>query len=390
MPRPVSSGGAASGTSEPAAEGGQGMTTHLETSLQQDLDLMRSKVVEMGHMAERAVRRSIRAVIEHDRQQAFAVILRDRYIDEIEKQLDRMCLNFLVRHQPAASLLRFAYSTIKVNLELERVGDYAEGIAREALRLTSIDAPLPLDRLQQIVDLAVPMLHDAIEAFVGQDADLARRTIESDEAVDLLRDKLTADVTQSFRDGSLPFEALYPLVMVARRLERVSDQARNIGMETLYLCTGEIAKHPGSTLLRVLFVDRHHACRSLIAEHIGNTLKEEDFEFSSAGLDPMPVEPETATFMASKGFDVRRTIPRALTDVENLEAQDVIVLLDREARRAFPRRPRKAVLLEWPVADPSQERSDPEAAREAYQSTYDYLDSQIRDLVSAIRDSNRV
>ena len=134
-------------------------------------------------------------MVEKDRQLAFAVILRDQYIDEAEKQLDRLCLQFLVRHQPAASLLRFAYAAIKVNLELERVGDYAESIARQALKLTQVEAPLPLDRLQQIVNLAVPMLHDAIQAFVHQDAELARRTIESDEAVDLLRDKLTDDLT---------------------------------------------------------------------------------------------------------------------------------------------------------------------------------------------------
>jgi phosphate transport system protein len=221
------------------------MTTHLEALLQQDLERIRLKVVEMGGLAESAIRASIRAVLEKDRQLAFAVILRDQYIDQAEKQLDKLCLQFLVRYQPAASLLRLAYATIKVNLELERVGDYAESIARQALKLTDVDAPLPFDRLQQVGNLAVPMLHDAVEAFVRQDADLARKTIEGDEAVDLLRDTLTKDLTLSYKEGRLPFAALTPLITVARRLERVSDQARNIGMETLYMCTGELAKHPG-------------------------------------------------------------------------------------------------------------------------------------------------
>ena len=216
------------------------MTTHLEASLQQDLELIRQKVIEMGELAEQAILDSIRAAVERDRQLAFAVILRDQFIDEAEKQLDRLCLAFLVKHQPAASLLRFAYATIKVNLELERVGDYAEAIARQALKLTQVEDSLPSDRLQQVAGLAIPMLHDAVRAFVNQDAELARRTIETDEAVDLLRDKLTEDLTTLYREGSLPFDALNPLVMIARRLERVSDQARNISMETLYLCTGEI------------------------------------------------------------------------------------------------------------------------------------------------------
>ena len=365
------------------------MTSHLEALLQQDLEQIRSKVVEMGDLAERAIRASIRAVVEKDRQLAFAVILRDQYIDEIEKQLDRLCLQFLVRHQPAASLLRFAYAAIKINLELERVGDYAESIARQALKLTQVEGPLPLDRLQQIVNLAVPMLHDAIQAFVRQDAELARRTSESDEAVDLLRDKLTGDVTRSFKDGSLPFEALNPLVMIARRLERVSDQARNISMETLYMCTGEIAKHPGSDVFKVLFVDEHNACRSLMAEAIGTALQEPGFVFSSAGLDPLPLQETTISFMASKGFDVTRAVPRALTHIANIEHEDVIVLLAPEARSAFPRRPRNTVLLDWHVDDPSTVSGDEATVRAAFEKVYGYVEAQIRDLVSAIRDSGR-
>jgi phosphate transport system protein len=361
----------------------------LESALQRDLDQIRAKVVEMGELAERAIRNSMRAAIEKDRQLAFAVILRDQYIDEAEKQLDRMCLEFLVRHQPVASLLRFAYASIKINLELERVGDYAESIARQALKLTQLDTPLPLERLQQIVSMAVPMLHDAIQAFVHQSPELARKTIESDEAVDLLRDLLTADVTQAFREGKLPFEALNPLVMIARRLERVSDQARNISMETLYMCTGEMVKHPGSSEFRVLFVDEHNACRSLLAEMIGTKLQEPGFVFSSAGLDPTPPDPTTVAFMASEGLDISRAVPKAIARFPNIDHEDVIVLLAPEAKRAFPRRPRKAVLLDWSIDDPSRATGSPTEVRAAYERTYAFIGAQIRDLISAIRDASR-
>lgn len=362
------------------------MKSHLEESLQVDLDEIRGKVVEMGELVETAVRGSLRAVLEKDRQVAYAVILRDSFIDEAEKQLDRLCLRFLVRHQPAAALLRFVYASIRINLELERVGDYAEAIAREALRLSRIDAPLPLDRLQELADLAEPMLHDAIRSFVEQDAALATRTMETDEAVDLLRDKLVSEVTREFREGRLPFEALYPLINVMRRLERVSDQARNISMETFYLLTGEIVKHRGSEVLNVLFVDERSSCRSLMAEFIGTSLADPRFLFLSAGLDPLPIAPATKTFMASKGFDVSRAVPRAVTDVEHLEHQDVIVLLAPEAKRAFPRRPRKAVLIEWPIDDPSTVTGTEAQVRAAYEKAFTFLQGQIRDLVGAVRD----
>jgi phosphate transport system protein len=364
------------------------MSTHFEASLQQDLEMIRSKVVLMAELGEKALLASIRAVVERNRQLAFAVILRDKFIDEAEKQLDKLCLSFLIRHQPAASLLRFAYATIKINLELERVGDYAEAIAREAIRLTQVDATLPIARLQQIVNLAVPMLHDSIQAFVLQDAELARKTMESDEAVDLLRDTLTKDLTSAYKEGRLPFEALNPLVMIARRLERVSDQARNISMETLYMCTGEMVKHPGSDVFRVLFVDEHNSCRSLMAERIGSALQEQEFTFSSAGLDPAPVLPRTVEFMASKGFDVSRAIPRSLSQVSNIDHHHVIVLLAQEAKRAFPRRPRNTVLLDWSVEDPTQVQGSDAEVEAAYQRAYSFIEGQLRDLVSAIRDTN--
>ena len=95
-----------------------------------------------------------------------------------------------------------------------------------------------------------------------------------------------------------------------------------------------------------------------------------------------------ASFMASKGFDVSRTVPRALTSVEDLEHQDVIVLLAPEAKRAFPRRPRKSVLLEWPVDDPSLASGGEAEVRAAHEKTYQVLASQLRELVSAILDQD--
>jgi arsenate reductase len=230
------------------------------------------------------------------------------------------------------------------------------------------------------------MLHDSIQSFVDQDPKLANQTIASDEAVDLFRDKLTADVMQAFRDGRLPFEALYPLISVIRRLERVSDQARNISMETLYLCTGRFAKHPHSSVMDILFVDERSSCLAIMAEAIGTALAEPGFVFASAGVDPAPVEPATIRFMKTKGLDVSTAVPKAVTSVENLELQDVIVLLAPEAKRAFPRRPRKTVMLDWSVEDPSRIRGTEAEVNAAYEKTFAFIEGQIRDLVSAIRN----
>src|SRR5437870_7854830 len=142
------------------------MPTHFEESLQRDIDRIRSKVTHVGELGERALRDCVKALKEHNRQLAYAVILRDQYIDELEKEVDRLCLEFLVRQQPVALHLRFAYATIKINLEPERVGDYAESIARQVLKISSIEPQPSYDKFVAIANLSIPMLQQAVQAFV--------------------------------------------------------------------------------------------------------------------------------------------------------------------------------------------------------------------------------
>src|SRR5689334_4932742 len=170
------------------------MNKHYEESLQRDIDRIRRKVTEMGALAERALKRCLRAIGERNRQLAYSVILRDQRIDELEKEIDRLCLEFIVCQQPVAGTLRFAYATIKINLELERVGDYAESMARQIVNLCGAEnQSFGTERITEIANLAIPMLHDSVSAFVNQDPDLARRAMAAEEAVDRLRHRSSAE-----------------------------------------------------------------------------------------------------------------------------------------------------------------------------------------------------
>jgi len=364
------------------------MSTHLEESLQREVDRIRGKLTEMAALGEKALLDCVKALADRNRQTAYAVILRDQYIDELEKEVDRLCLEFIVRQQPVAGLLRFAYATIKINLELERVGDYAESIARQTLKLLDLNVPFPMDRIEEIANLSIPMLRDATQAFVNQNADLARQTIEIEHAVDLLKSRLNKDLIALFREDKLPFEALNPLVMISRRFERVSDQARNICMETLYMCTGEYVKHAGAEALRVLFVDEHNSCRSQMAEAIAHSLNQPKFIFTSAGIAPQPVAPQTVSYLQNKGLEVAHMTPRAIDQIPNLDHYHVIVLLAPQAKKAFPQKPRKVVFLDWTVTDPSQVEGSPAEMAAAYDAAYDFLQEHIRDLVQAILGEN--
>ena len=360
------------------------MATYLETSVQRDIDRIRTKVTEMGALAEVALQDCIKAVAEHDRQLAYAIILRDQYIDEKEKEIDRLCLEFLVRQQPVAGPLRFAYSTIRINLELERVGDYAESIARRLLKLREMPATFPREQFIELARCATAMLHDAVKAFVEQDAELARKTIELEDGIDLRSSKLIKDIVLLFRENHLPFEALDPLTMMVRRFERVADQAQNICTEVLYMCTGEYAKHSGSEVFRVLFVDDHDACLTKMVELIANSLGQPKFIFTSAGLDPRPMAPETITFLQQKGHDTSYLVPKILHQVPNLDHYHLIVALSPEVKKAFPRRPRKGVYLDWIVPDPSVLAGTPTQATEAYERAYKTIKESIDDFVQAI------
>ena len=360
------------------------MASHFEESLQRDIERIRGKVSQMGGLAEQALRRSVQALRERNRPLAYAVILRDKRIDELEKELDRLCLEFLVRQQPVAGPLRFAYSTIRINLELERVGDYAESIARQSLKLVPLEIKLPIDRVEEIASLSIPMLRNSVEAFVKQDADLARQTIAVEETVDGLKSSLNKDVVTLFRESKIPFEALNPLMMITRRLERVSDQARNICMEVLYMCTGEYSRHQGGEVFRLLFVDEHNSCRSQMAEAIANSLDQPKFIFSSAGIDPQPIAPTTIHYLRDKRLDTSRLTPKALSQIPNLDHYHVIVALAKEAEKAFPPKPRKVVFLDWSVADPSRVKGTAAEITTAYEATYKFLHEHIKDLVEAV------
>ena len=228
------------------------------------------------------------------------------------------------------------------------------------------------------------MLRDATRAFVNQDAELARQTIETESVVDLLKSKLNRYLIALFRENKLPFEALNPLIMISRRFERVSDQARNICMETLYMCTGEYVKHSGAEAFRVLFVDEHNACQSQMAEAIAHALNQPKFIFTSAGLEPQPMHPTTVSFMKEKGFDVAHMVPKAINQVPNLDHYHVLIVLTPEARKAFPRKPRKEVILDWSVKEPSQTQGSHADVNAAYESTYNFIHEHISDLVGAI------
>ena len=151
------------------------MSPKLEISLQRDIDRIRGKVIKMGELAQEALRMCIQVLKDDNRQLAYSVILRDRYIDELEQELDCLCQEFLIRQQPVAGNFRFVFATIKINNGLERIGDYAESIARQFLTVSSLNVKPSYGKIIEIADLSIPMLRNALQSFADEDPEMAKQ-----------------------------------------------------------------------------------------------------------------------------------------------------------------------------------------------------------------------
>jgi phosphate transport system protein len=358
--------------------------SHLEAVLQHDIDLIRGKLLDMLVLDEQALTRAFTAFAKRDRQLAYSVILRDQDVDALDAALDQLCLAFIVRHQPAAGHLRFVYSASKIVNLLERVGDYAESIARQVLLLSSLNYDVPTGKFNELANLAIPMLHNAVHAFVDRNTDLARTTMASEPRVNQIRDSLTSDLLDWREQGRLPLEALNPLITVARRFERASDQATNICEQALYFATGEYLRHLVREDYRVLFVDQENGCLSRIAEVVANSLGARRFGFESAGMTAGAVEPQTIRFLAQKGVDISHRPSKSIHEVYQMERVQVVVALCKEAEQAFPQKPSKGLGLRWLVPDPCGVRGTPEEVQAEYERAYQSLMNHTRDLVQAI------
>jgi protein-tyrosine-phosphatase len=218
------------------------------------------------------------------------------------------------------------------------------------------------------------MLKDAIRAFLEQDAELAKTTMLAQREANRIRDKINDTLFQLRADKKIPITALTPLQTIARRLERVADQSKNICEETLYMCTGQYMKHLGRDTFRVLFVDDNNAGTSQIAEAIGNALGQANFVFSSAGIKAEKVANETIAFLKGKGHDISSNISKSVDNIPNLDHYQVVVALSDAGQNAFPAPPTKTISIAWELSQ----------AAPSIEETYSFLKQNIEDLVQAI------
>lgn len=204
---------------------------------------IKKQILALGAMVEEGVKMAIKAIITRDGTLAQKVIAADISIDEIEVEIEEECLKVLALYQPVAVDLRFLIAIIKINNDLERIGDEAVNIAqRVAILAKRPDLPLIFD-YSTMAGLAEKMLSTSLDALVKLDLDLAFRVLILDDEVDSLNRQVYDTVKESLRQDNNHPGFMINLMLIARHLERIADHATNIAEEVIMLIEGEIPRH---------------------------------------------------------------------------------------------------------------------------------------------------
>ena len=210
---------------------------------QGELDQLKARLLVMAGQAEEQVRSAVRALIEHDRDLAERVFLGDRVINALDLEIDERCLKLLALRQPVATDLRVIVSGVKINRDLERVGDFAVNVAEAALRYMEHPPVKPLIDIPRMADLAQGMLRDALNAYVALDMAQAREVIERDDVLDALRGQVFRELLSFIVGNPATTEPALDLILISRHLERIGDHATNIAEEVIFIASGQAVRH---------------------------------------------------------------------------------------------------------------------------------------------------
>lgn len=215
----------------------------MERHFEHDLEALKGQLLLMGGAAEAIVGKSIEALKRRDLGLANEVFEDDRAIDRLEIEIEERCLRLLALQQPMASDLRFITAALKINNDLERVGDHAVNIAGSVVRLADQPPLKPLVDIPHMARVAAEMLHEALDSFVSRDPARARRLVKRDDEVDQLNDHVFRELLTYMIEQPVTISRAMELILVARNLERVADLATNVAEEVVFIAEARIIKH---------------------------------------------------------------------------------------------------------------------------------------------------
>jgi len=215
----------------------------MERHFDEELRNLKENLLRMSSLVEEAISGAVKALVSRDEELAKKVVSSDHAIDMLEVKIDDLCLRLLALHQPQAGDLRFIAYSMKINNDLERMGDLSVNIAQEALNLLNIPSGKTLTDIPRMAALAQQMLKDSINAFVTNDVPLAKNVCLRDDEVDALNHQIFQDMLAHITQDPKRVTRAVDMILVTRNLERIADHATNIAEDVIYIVEGKVIKH---------------------------------------------------------------------------------------------------------------------------------------------------
>jgi len=355
--------------------------SHYEQRLEQDLNQIRKQMAEVAKRVEAGLKDAMHALLSGNHKLAYATILGDLPINRRVRQIDQLCHSFIALHLPSAGHLRFISSVIRINIELERIGDYAVTICRESVQMSHPPQGILADKLELISEESRHMLSLAIKAFKEGNADTAKTTKGMAAQIDHAFSTSFSDLASD--ESGFSLTDVMRLFNIFHRLERVAAQAKNICEETIFAATGE-TKAP--KVYHILFLDEDNSGLSQMAETIAQRNFPNSGHYTSAGrhagskLNPMVTE-----FMQGRGFDLSEAQPKTLDmTTAELHKLHVIISLQGAVKNYIPEIPFHTVAMDWDVGE-LPTGLHPEQTNQQFEAIYRELAVRIQDLMQTLR-----
>ncbi len=212
----------------------------------EELSTLKGRLLAMGGLAEERVHTAMQALVQRDRARVQEVMRGDGPINDMQLEIDDRCFKLLALHQPVAIDLRTIVAAVKINSDLERVGDLAVNIAEAVDRYVVHPPVKPLIDLPRMAAIAERMLREALDAFVSRDVTLARAVLAQDDELDALKNQVFRELLAYMLGEPRTIEPSLDLVLISRHLERVGDHATNIAEDVIFIVEGRDVRHPAS------------------------------------------------------------------------------------------------------------------------------------------------
>ncbi len=213
---------------------------------QEELQILKTRLLAMGGLAEERVRMAVAALVNGDPLALDDVLTGDEPLNQLHLEIDALALRLLALHQPMAVDLRAIVAALKINTDLERVGDLAVNIAQAATRYLTMPPVKPLVDLPRMGEIAQGMLRDALDSFVRKDVGLAQSVLTRDDRLDDLKTQVFRDLLTYMLQDPAKIAASLDLILVSRHLERIGDHATNVAEDVIFMVSAKDVRHMAS------------------------------------------------------------------------------------------------------------------------------------------------